>query len=68
MKKIIVIILILAGLYFLLDHKYPLPLNHEEIGLGVNHMAHSAFGVILFVVAGILWFKARNKGKPSSTS
>ncbi len=60
LKQITVIILALAGLYFLLDHRSPLPLNHEAIGLGTNHIAHSVFGIILFIAAGYLW--RRNKG------
>ena len=61
--KQIVVILIIAGLYFLLDHKYPLPFNHEEIGLGTNHIVHSIFGIVLFVVAGFVWWKGRSKRK-----
>lgn len=60
MKQVIGIILTLAGLYFLLDHTPPFPLNHEVIGLGTNHLVHSLFGIILLVVAGYLWWK--NKG------
>lgn len=60
MKQVVSIILSLAGLYFLLDHTPPFPLNHEVIGLGTNHLAHSLLGIILLVVAGYLWWK--NKG------
>lgn len=60
MKQRIIIVLILAGFYFLIDHRAPLPLNHEAIGLGTNHIAHSVFGIILLIVAGYLWW--RNKG------
>lgn len=60
MKQLIIIVLILVGFYFLIDHRAPLPLNHEAIGLGTNHIAHSVFGIILFIAAGYLWW--RNKG------
>jgi glucose uptake protein GlcU len=60
MKQLSIIVLILAGLYFLIDHKAPLPLNHEAIGLGINHIAHSAFGIILFIAAGYLWWRNKN--------
>lgn len=60
MKQLIIIVLILVGFYFLIDHRAPLPLNHEEIGFGTNHIAHSVFGIILFIAAGFLWW--RNKG------
>ncbi len=63
MKHFTIIILIIAGLYFLLDHRYPLPLNHEAIGLGVNHLAHSLFGIVLLVVAGFVWWKDRKEKK-----
>ena len=61
MKQIVVIVLIIAGLYFLLDHTDPIPLNHEAIGLGANHMAHSLFGIVLFVIAGFVLWKGRKK-------
>jgi len=61
MKQLIVIVLVLAGLYFIFDHRDPLPLNHEAIGLGVNHMAHGLFGIVLLVVAGFVWWRDRKK-------
>ena len=61
MKQLILIVLVLAGLYFIFDHRDPLPLNHEAIGLGVNHMAHSLFGIVLLVVASFVWWKGRRK-------
>lgn len=60
MKQLIIIVLILVGFYFLIDHRAPLPLNHEAIGLGTNHIVHSVFGIILFIAAAYLWW--RNKG------
>lgn len=64
MKQIAIIILTLAGLYFLIDHTQPLPLNHEVIGLGTNHLAHSLFGIILLVVAGYLWWRGKGSAQP----
>ena len=63
MKKVAMILLVIAGLYFVFDHTDPLPLNHEAIGLGVNHIAHSIFGIVLFIPAGFLWFKGRRSSK-----
>lgn len=64
-KSIVTVVLALAGLYFLLVHRAPLPFNHEAIGLGTNHMAHSVFGVILLVGAGYIWWKDKgSKTKP----
>lgn len=59
MRKYIIIVLVLLGVYFVFIHRDPLPLNHEAIGLGTNHLAHSIFGIILFVIAGFVWRKGR---------
>jgi hypothetical protein len=53
--RIVAIVLIIAGLYLLLDHAPPFPLNHEDIGLGKTHLAHSVFGVIALIGAVVLW-------------
>ena len=53
--KVVAVILILAGLYLLLDHSPPFPLNHEDIGLGKTHLAHSVFGVVALVGGVVLW-------------
>lgn len=66
MKQAFIVILVLVGLYLLLDHTDPLPLDHETIGLGANHMAHSLFGIVLFVVAGSVWWKGRKGRKQVS--
>ena len=61
-RTIATVVLVLLGLYFLVWHTAPLPLNHEAIGLGINHMAHRVFGIILLVAAGYLWkFKGTQK-------
>jgi hypothetical protein len=53
--KVLAVVLIIAGLYLLLDHSPPLPLNHEDIGLGETHVAHAVFGVVALVGAVVLW-------------
>ena len=60
-KLVLVAVLIVAGLYFVIDHTPPLPLNHEAVGLGTNHMMHSAFGLVLLAVAGFVWWRGRKK-------
>mgnify|MGYP001580912369 CR=1 FL=1 len=60
-KLVLVAVLIVAGLYFVIDHTPPLPLNHEAVGLGTNHMMHNVFGVVLFVIAGLIWWRGKKK-------
>ena len=61
-RTLAIVVLVLLGLYFLVWHTAPFPLNHEAIGLGTNHMAHRVFGIILLVAAGCLWkFKGAQK-------
>ena len=55
----IIVLLIIIGIYFLIDHMDPLPLNHEYIGLGKLHLAHAAFGVILIAGALYIWRMSR---------
>ena len=57
--------LIIIGLYFLIDHMDPLPLNHEAIGLGKLHLAHAAFGVVLIAGALYIWRKSRAPSQPA---
>ncbi|HEX3095836.1 MAG TPA: hypothetical protein VHQ20_01815 [Patescibacteria group bacterium] len=57
MKNAIIIALVLLGLYWLLDHHAPLPLNHDSLGL-YNHEVHRIIGVVCLVAAGVcayLW-------------
>lgn len=61
-KLVLVAVLIVAGLYFVIDHT-GLPLNHEAVGLGTNHMMHTIVGVVLFVVAGAIWWQGKSKKK-----
>jgi len=63
MIRFVTIFLVLSGIYFILDHRYPLPFNHEQLGLGVNHVGHSIFGVVLIAVAGFIWWRDRKAGK-----
>ena len=53
--RALAVVLVVAGLYLLLVHSPPLPLNHEDIGLGKTHLAHSVFGVVALVGAVVLW-------------
>jgi len=55
----IFVALIILGLYFVLFHTPPWPLDHESIGLGTNHFAHTVFGVILLAGSGYIWWKSR---------
>ncbi len=59
--QILSIVLVLAGLYLALDHTPPLPLSHEAIGLGTMHPAHTVFGVILLVAAGVVFWLGRRR-------
>ena len=61
-KLILVAVLIVVGLYFVIDHT-GLPLNHEAVGLGTNHTMHTLFGVVLFVIAGAIWWQGKSKKK-----
>lgn len=62
MKILTIILLIVIGLYWLVDHTYPLPFNHEQFGL-YNHSVHRAIGVAFFIIAGIVFWKWKPKAK-----
>lgn len=62
MKKVVVLILVLLGIYWLVDHASPLPLNHEQFGL-YNHMVHRLIGIVCFVAAGVVFWKWHPKKK-----
>ena len=55
----LVSVLVVVGLYFVIFHTDPLPLNHEAIGLGKQHAAHTIFGIVLLVAAGYLWYSSQ---------
>lgn len=63
-KMIVAVILIILGLYLLLDHTAS-PINHEAVGLGTDHPVHSAIGIILIIIAIFIWFRGR-KSKPTA--
>ena len=55
MKNIVIIVLVLLGVYWLVDHYAPLPLNHESFGL-YNHTIHRAIGIVcLGLAAFFVW-------------
>ena len=62
MKIGLVSLLVILGLYWLLDHSAPLPFNHEQLGL-YEHNIHRAMGVVFLVVAAGVWFKWHPKQK-----
>jgi hypothetical protein len=62
MKNTIIIVLVLLGLYWLVDHVAPLPLNHESLGL-YNHMIHRIIGVVLLVLAAFFTWKWKFKNQ-----
>jgi hypothetical protein len=60
MKKAIIIILVVVGLYWLFDHTSPLPLNHESLGL-YEHSIHRVIGVVCLAIAAFFAWKWRAK-------
>lgn len=59
--RILAVVLLLAGLYLMFVHTPPLPLNHEAVGLGTTHDAHTMFGVILLVAAAVVFWLGRRR-------
>ncbi len=60
MKILVVVLLVLFGFYWLVDHTSPFPLNHESFGL-YNHTIHRIIGIIFFIGAGFTWRKWKTK-------
>jgi di/tricarboxylate transporter len=60
MKNITIVVLVILGLYWLVDHESPLPLNHEYFGL-YNHTVHAIIGVVLLAIAGFFIWKWKFK-------
>lgn len=63
-RRIVLVVLVAFGLYFLIFHKAPLPGNHEAIGLGGLgdlHFLHDVIGIALLAAAGFLWYSARRR-------
>ncbi len=56
MKILVVVLLVIFGLYWLIDHTAPLPFNHEQFGL-FNHTIHRIVGVIFLIAAGLVVWK-----------
>lgn len=59
MRATAVVLLIAVGLYLLIDHKPPMPFNHEDMGLGKIHLAHNILGVVALVGAAFIVWRAR---------
>ena len=66
--RILAVVLLLAGLYMVFVHAPPLPLNHEAVGLGTTHDAHTMFGVILLVAAAVVFWLGRRRGASATTA
>jgi len=65
-----IVVLVIAGLYFLVFHVDPFPLNHESIGLGEfgkMHIVHNAIGVVLIGVAGLIGWRSRRAARTRTT-
>ncbi len=60
-KYLVFGILLFLGVYMLTVHYPPLPFNHEQIGLGVNHMMHRIVGIVLLVAAILIFWKWKSK-------
>jgi hypothetical protein len=59
--RILAVVLVIAGLYLLLDHVPPFPLNHEDIGLGKTHIAHAVVGAVALIGAAVLWRRSARR-------
>jgi hypothetical protein len=55
-KSVAIVALVLLGVYFVLFHTEPYPLNHEAIGLPPLHTIHTIFGMAL-LAAAYVWKK-----------
>lgn len=64
--RALAIALVVVGLYLVLFHSDPLPLNHEAIGLGKLHLAHTAFGLVALIGAVFAWRRSRRAPSPTS--
>lgn len=56
MKALAIVVLIILGIYWLVDHAAPLPLNHEDFGL-YNHTIHRIMGIVFLALAGLVAWK-----------
>ncbi len=60
-KYLVFVVLLLLGVYMLTVHYPPLPFNHEQIGLGVDHMMHRIVGVLFLAAAVLVFWKWKTK-------
>lgn len=60
MKIFVVVLLIIAGLYWLIAHTDPFPFNHESFGL-YYHTIHQIMGIVFLIAAGFVWWKWKAK-------
>jgi hypothetical protein len=61
MKNLIIVAMVLIGMYWLVGHSDPFPLNHESFGL-YEHSVHRIVGVVLLGVALCMIWKWRFRG------
>lgn len=66
-RTLLFLVLLIIGVYFLIFHTDPLPLNHEAVGLGEVHVVHDILGVILLAGAGVLWYTSKRGTAPRPT-
>lgn len=66
MRATVVVLLIVVGLYLLIDHKPPMPFNHEDMGLGKIHLAHNILGVVALAAAAFIVWRSRRSRKTTS--
>ena len=59
----LIVVLVIAGLYFVAFHKDPLPFNHESIGLGNLHWVHEIIGAVLVGLAGLIGWRSWRSGR-----
>ncbi len=64
MKTLVSIVLLLLGVYWLLDHHAPLPLNHDSLGLH-NHTIHEIIGVVLLGIGIFFSWRWNRKPQPN---
>jgi hypothetical protein len=60
MKVGVIVLLVLIGLYWLIDHAAPLPFNHEQFGL-YNHTIHRVIGIVFLIAAGVAGWRMNKR-------
>jgi len=61
-----IIVLLAAGIYFVVWHYPPLPGNHEA-WLGTNHIVHAVIGIVLIIGAVWIWRSGRRPSPAPAT-